>query len=206
MNEYKPGKSLATESVDSIEQEDDIPIGFVDATFVDSSLNVDMKYAASDNFTGRRLYPCSRCILRTKVAEKLKIVNQLLKQKGFQLILLDCYRPKFVQEKLWQSKPDPHFVMRPWKGSPHSRGIAVDVTLADANGLPVDMGSNYDEFTPKAYYSSSDISIKAQNYRWLLRTTMRQVGFTGIRTEWWHFQLGSSKNIPLEDFVWDCDI
>lgn len=187
---------------------EDIPLPknfrLIDTT-LDPGFILKLKYATENNFTKKTLYPCAKCIVRTEVAERLKIASTVLKNKSYRLVLLDCYRPKHVQEELWKAKPDPHFVMRPWKGSPHSRGIAVDVSLADMDGQVLDMGSDFDEFSTRSYYACTAISEKQKSLRWILKSAMKQAGFSGIRTEWWHFQYGFSRNYPVEDFDWSCE-
>lgn len=182
-----------------------LPAGYADLSDLDTSIILDIRYAGTNNFTGKKLYPCSKCILVKEVAQNLLMVNNQLRAKGYQLVVLDCYRPPSVQDILWKIQPDPHYVMRPWKGSPHSRGIAVDVTLADLSGNMLDMGSAYDEFSTRSHYLSKDITQKAKILRWILRSGMKQAGFSGIRTEWWHFQMGRSKGNPIINIEMPCD-
>ncbi len=182
-----------------------VPAGFSEIAPADTSFILDLRYASDNNFVKTRLYDCPRCILKTEVADRLRKANELFRKKKLKLVLLDCYRPHSVQEKLWNAKPDPHFVMRPWKGSLHTRAIAVDVTLADQDGNYLDMGSEFDEFSKKSYYLSKEINDNARANRYLLRSIMRQAGFTGIRTEWWHFQYGLAANNQLQKYLWECD-
>lgn len=181
------------------------PPGFSEILPEDTTFILDLRYADTANFTKTKLYDCPKCVLKTEVLERLKTAAKVLSNKGLRLVLLDCYRPAKVQEKMWKIKPDPHFVMRPWKGSAHTRAIAVDVTLADKDGIYLDMGSDFDEFTSKSFYASKNISKQAQSNRWILRSAMKQAGFSGIRTEWWHFQAGLSKNHDLQEFEWSCE-
>ena len=37
----------------------------------------------------------------------------------------------------------------PKKGSPHTKGIAIDLTLIDFNGNELDMGTKFDDFHKK---------------------------------------------------------
>lgn len=182
-----------------------LPAGFVELAKLDSNIQLDIRYAGIHNFTNKKLYPCAKCILKEDVALKLTKVDSLLKFKNLRLLVLDCYRPPEVQEQLWKSYPDPHYIMRPWKGSPHSRGIAVDVTLTDLKGNIQDMGSGYDEFSPRSYYFSKEISSRAKYLRLILRTAMKHAGFTGIRTEWWHYQLGRKRDHPVRHIPLPCD-
>lgn len=183
---------------------DSFPTGFKDILTLDSSILIDIKYATEDNFTKQSLYPCPRCILKIEVAEKLIKVNQELEKKGYKLKLLDCYRPLSVQKKLWKANPDPHFVMSPSKGSGHSRGTAVDVCLVTLDGKELEMGSTYDEFSNRAYYSYPDIPNEVKRLRWILKSTMKSFGFNPIRTEWWHFQYGNRSKEAVMDFEWKC--
>ncbi len=183
---------------------DSFPLGFVDLKQLDSSVSEDIHYATDSNFTGQSLYPCARCILKEEVAKKLLMVNLVLLKKGYKLKILDCYRPLSIQQKLWDVNPDPHFVMSPTKGSGHSRGTAVDVNLLTLNGKELDMGSSYDEFSQRAFYSYSGIPQEIKRLRWLLKSSMQEQGFNAIRTEWWHFQYGYRKKEAVMDFKWKC--
>ncbi len=198
-------KKALSDSVNTKHLINSLPSGFVDLAMLDTTIQLDIRYVGTHNFTNKKLYPCSRCILKEEVARKLVKVDSLLKFKNLRLLVLDCYRPPDVQEQLWNSKPDPHYVMRPWKGSPHSRGIAVDVTLTDLTGNVQDMGSEYDEFSARSFYLSNEISSGAKNLRWILRSSMKQAGFIGIRTEWWHFQMGRKKDHPIQSIQFPCD-
>jgi zinc D-Ala-D-Ala dipeptidase len=78
---------------------------------------------------------------------------------------------------------------------PHSTGAAVDVTLVDAAGVPVEMGSPIDEMSPRSYpdhyaaLKSEPDRIFHQN-RLLLRQSMAWAGFEQHPNEWWHFSYG----------------
>ena len=58
--------------------------------------------------------------------------------------MLDALRPQRVQEALWaalQGTPAACYLAPPERGSIHSFGMAVDVTLIDADGAEFDMGT-----------------------------------------------------------------
>src|SRR5262249_51768138 len=104
----------------------------VDVTRLDPSIRVQMPYATSVNFTGMRLYPVERCLLRRAVAERLVRVQRRLRVEGSGLLLWDCYRPFAVQQRLWALVPDARYVAEPVvkagrriDGSKHNRGAAV---------------------------------------------------------------------------------
>ena len=86
------------------------------------------------------------------------------------------------------------FVSNPKNGSVHNYGAAVDITIAFKNGQPLDMGADYDDIRliayprhEKAYLDSGLLSTEQIENRKLLRETMKAGGFSGIQTEWWHF-------------------
>lgn len=73
---------------------------------------------------------------------------------------------------------------------PHSTGAAVDLTLVDAQGQPVDMGSPIDELSPRSlpdYYPPESTYTARRN---LLHQVMAQAGFVRHPEEWWHFSWG----------------
>ena len=81
--------------------------------------------------------------------------------------------------------------------SPHLTGGAVDVTLCDDDGIPLDMGTLFDEAVPASHtdhYEHLDTSSTEHRHvrdnRRLLYHAMRQQGFTNLPSEWWHFDLG----------------
>ncbi|NEO52470.1 MAG: D-alanyl-D-alanine dipeptidase [Okeania sp. SIO3B5] len=85
--------------------------------------------------------------------------------------------------------------LNPATPPPHSTGAAVDVTLVDANGKTVDMGSPIDELSPRSYpnhflESKNEDAQKYHQHRQLLAEVMLSVGFQQHQDEWWHFSLG----------------
>ncbi|NES93008.1 MULTISPECIES: M15 family metallopeptidase [Okeania] len=85
--------------------------------------------------------------------------------------------------------------LNPATPPPHSTGAAVDVTLVDANGKTVDMGSPIDELSPRSYPnhflgSKNEEAQKYNQHRQLLAEVMLSVGFQQHQQEWWHFSLG----------------
>lgn len=168
----------------------------VDVLSLDKTLILDVKYATSDNFTGKVLYPCARCYLRKPVAQALVKAHQKFKAKGFKIKIFDAYRPISVQWKLWNMYGNPDYVADPRKGSMHNRGAAIDLTLVDKQGNELDMGTPYDFFGEKAHTDFPDLPQQVKTNRYLLKSVMRSTGFSTIKTEWWHFvYLGQSFNI-----------
>jgi zinc D-Ala-D-Ala dipeptidase len=168
------------------------------------SIEIDFTYATIDNFVKTKLYPCPRCFLRTEVAQAVQTAHQQLQQQGYGgLRLFDCYRPQPIQQKMWKIKPDERYVANPTKGSDHNRGTAVDLTILDRDGEPLDMGTPFDEFSPKSHHTYLKLSPKILKNRSILKETMASVGFHHIDTEWWHYAWNGKKP-NVGKWVWDC--
>ena len=93
--------------------------------------------------------------------------------------------------------PDPNFIAPPDRGSPHSRGVAVDITLVNSNNIELDMGTGFDEFSRLSYHGCLDITKEAYKNRLMLLGIMTDAGWDFFRNEWWHYQLYNSKNFPI---------
>jgi zinc D-Ala-D-Ala dipeptidase len=78
---------------------------------------------------------------------------------------------------------------------PHSTGAAIDITLVDDRGIPLNMGSPIDEMSPrsKPEYFTYAQEPHAPEYtinRQLLTQIMNYAGFVRHPEEWWHFSIG----------------
>jgi D-alanyl-D-alanine dipeptidase len=114
------------------------------------------------------------------------------------LVFWDCYRPHDVQVRMFQAVPDPNWVARPSDyARSHESGRSVDVTLAVAHyGWLVDMGTNFDDFTPRAHaYATDGVTAAQQANRARLRDAMKAGGLTPYSGEWWHFD-GPGADVP----------
>lgn len=164
------------------------------------SIRVELRYATTNNFTGKVLYPAeARCYLRTAVAEALAKVATALQAEGLGLKVFDCYRPQRVQFQLWELVHDERYVASPHKGSRHNRGAAVDLTLVDQDGRELPMPTPFDDFTEKAHRSYQDLPAEAKRNRARLEQAMTRAGFVGLPTEWWHFDAADWQRHPLAD-------
>lgn len=167
---------------------------------IDSTIVQDVRYATANNFTKQVLYPTAKVFLRKIAAEHLAQANEFLKKHhNVSIKIFDGFRPLFVQKIMWQILPDDRYVADPAKGSRHNRGAAVDITLIDAEGNELDMGTPYDDFTERASFASKDVSEKAYTNRKLLRDVMIQFGFLPLETEWWHFDFKDWKQFGILD-------
>jgi zinc D-Ala-D-Ala dipeptidase len=160
----------------------------VDALSVVPKLIVDLRYATSNNFAGRPLYPKGTdCLLRRSVAERLARAARTLARERLRLVAWDCLRTPEAQLVLWQAHPEPGAVAEPGRGSLHERGVAVDVGLADLNGDPVELPTPFDAFGPAAAADAPLPEGPAKRHRDLLIAAMRSAGFRPNPKEWWHY-------------------
>ncbi|MBU0712029.1 M15 family metallopeptidase [bacterium] len=164
---------------------------------------LDIRYAGTDNFVGEVLYPSARCFLAKKPAKALKKVQADLKQQGYCLKVFDGYRPLSVQRRMWEILPDDRYVADPATGSNHNRAYSVDVALLDLEGNEVSMPSEFDDFSERAHMDYMDCSAEAIHHRQILRETMERHGFSGIDSEWWHFNYQGYKDKPVLDISID---
>jgi zinc D-Ala-D-Ala dipeptidase len=156
-------------------------------------VDISIAYATPDNFTGRPVYGRPGCYLHADAAACLVRAVELARPLGLRLKIFDAFRPAEAQWALWAHTPDPDFLADPRRGSPHSMGAAVDVTLIDATGAELDMGTGFDAFTPQSHHGNVEISPTAQRHRLILLGLMTSAGWDFFRNEWWHYQLFSPR-------------
>jgi len=159
---------------------------------------VALAYATSDNFTGRPIYDRADCWLHPEAVRHLRRAMALASALGLRFRIFDGFRPHEAQWILWNHTPDPEFLADPRRGSPHSRGVAVDLTLVDSTGQALDMGTAFDAFTPLSHHGNTEISAEAQKNRYLLQGIMSSAGWDFYTNEWWHYQLfDAHRRFPL---------
>lgn len=161
-------------------------------------LEVELKYATMDNFTGAVIYEFTGVYLRYGTVKKLMAVQQDLREQGYLLKVWDAYRPVTAQKTLWQACPDPTYVANPDTGhSTHSCGNTVDVTVVDAEGNELEMPTGFDEFSVKADRDYSDCTTAAAGNAQMLEQIMIEHGFTPYEGEWWHYS--DNVEYPVEN-------
>lgn len=172
-------------------------------------IRVDLRYASADNFVGTDLYSPFDCgWLHREGAVRLEAAAQDLARRrdDVELVVLDALRPQRVQERLWatlQGTGLEIYLASPERGSIHSFGMAVDITIAMRGaGAELDMGTPFDDLTElshpvkeAAFLESGRLSKAQVANRQLLRDVMGAAGWQGISREWWHFDGGDRERI-----------
>jgi zinc D-Ala-D-Ala dipeptidase len=171
----------------------------------------ELRYVGTHNFAGRSLYGRLDCAwLRREAAEGLEAAARWLAtaRPGWQLLVLDALRPQRVQEAIWidvAGTPEQEYFANPERGSIHSYGMAVDVTLRSPAGAEADMGSGFDEMSRLSHpalhaelLAAGQLTPAQVAERDCLAAAMRAGGFAGIPNEWWHFDHGDRDRVRRE--------
>lgn len=200
--------------------------GLIDIQSIDDAVLVDLKYSSTDNFVGKDMYgELSTAYLTPDFAQYVIRAQKILKQRypQYTLLIYDAARPISVQRAMRcavEGTEYENFVADGTRGGRHNYGVAVDLTIATLDGVPLDMGAGFDDFTVaasvkdtpdtsdpatrtinvyKEYISMLDkngviTSIAASN-RMLLVEIMLEAGLVPYRREWWHYE----QIIPMSE-------
>ncbi len=221
---------IASIFTDTFLKENDL----VDVQSLDHNIRVELKYAVNDNFLRKNVYGnLTKCYLRAFAAKKLAEAQRLLREKkpGYSLLVYDGLRPRSIQYMMWdivKNTDMQQYVANPKSGSIHNYGAAVDLTIADEKGMPLNMGTPFDYFGIKAQPKYENIfldpkklgeskfdketmklieddlkksgELKPAEYknRLLLREVMIKAGFEPISNEWWHFNAMSNQEVKAK--------
>ena len=160
----------------------------------------------------------NQIFVREGVLQALRIAAQALPD-GMNLLLWDGLRTLETQAELFEkakiSFSTEHrdelielYLAAPPKSEtdfrhfppPHTTGGAIDLTLCDSTGKPLDMGAEFDEFKEIAWlayfedYRSichDDRTLEYRIYRRILYWAMMIAGFAPYPWDFWHYELGT---------------
>jgi len=181
----------------------DDPKRLLELVTLDPAIRLDMRYATSNNFTGRVLYDAARAFLAAPAAQAVVRASKAAQADGLGLTIYDAYRPWRITKKLWDATPvgpKKEYVANPKRGSKHNRGCAVDLTLHDLQtGKLVEMPTEFDDFSEKAHRDYMNASAAAISNRARLARYLEAEGFLGLSNEWWHFDFTGWEQFPVMD-------
>ena len=162
---------------------------------------MQLKYATKDNFTGANMYGSLRkAYLHPNLAKALARAQGLLEKEhpGFRFLVYDAARPLSAQRRMYEQVAGTSkriYVAHPRRGGRHNYGVAVDLTIIDEKGKPLDMGSPFDHFGDRAHLGNERALVRSGLYtpevpqnRALLKRILGQVGLRPYNKEWWHYQ------------------
>lgn len=197
-----------------------LPEGFVYVRDVIPSVREEIRYAGSHNFIGRPVdgYAAPRAVLTREAALALRAAADVFAAQGLFLLIYDGYRPQRAVDHFirWAQDegdtaakaefypaldkielfPRGYIAAR----SGHSRGSTVDLTLVTAQGEPLDMGGEFDWFSPVSGHDYAGLTPQQRANRDLLRRGMEAAGFAPYSEEWWHYRL---RGEPYPDTYFD---
>jgi D-alanyl-D-alanine dipeptidase len=156
----------------------------VDVQSVDSTIQVDLRYATANNFTGAPLpgYEAQRALLLPQVATALGRVQARLRRDGVGLKIFDAYRPLRATRAMasWAQRTRRRELFESGfigQRSQHNVGVAVDVTLVD-----LETGTEV---------ANAD----------LLFRTMKSEGFSTVHQASYHFVYEIEGAMPLDRVI-----
>ena len=147
---------------------------------------------------------------RAGAAERLARAEKLL-PAGLRLLVVEAYRPPNLQREYFEGYREELALLNPEHTAeqlrtaasrfvsppeiaPHSAGAAIDLTLCDAEGRELDMGTpmnaNPEESGGRCYTESAGLEPRVVENRAILVDAMHSAGFVNYPTEWWHFSYG----------------
>ena len=163
-------------------------------------LIMDIRYATTNNFTGKKIYNLSKAYARRPVAEALKKAQAEFKTLGVVVKMHDAYRPYSATVKFYEEYHDTTYVASPYRGSRHNRGCALDMTLVDLKTKKeLKMPTEYDSFSKEAWPTTPVKDPQIKKNRDLIIGVMERNGFKVNASEWWHFDFVGWKKYEVMD-------
>ena len=148
-----------------------------------------------------------RCFVSPPAFQKFSWACEVLRQKhpDLQFLIWDGLRPRRIQSQFYEKlkgTPFQNYVAPPFPGSLHNYGMAIDLSLQNKDGQPLDMGTGFDDFRDlaqpkleKTFLQTGELTEKQYQNRLLLRMLMEDQGFTVLDHEWWHFNALSKDEV-----------
>ena len=200
-----------------------LPQNFVYVRDIIPDVLEEIRYAGSHNFMGRPAdgYGAACAVLTLPAALALKKAAAYFAGKSLHLLIYDAYRPQravddFVRwaqdenDTVGKAEFYPTLEIRELfprgyiaRRSGHSRGSTVDLTLTDAKGTPLDMGGEFDWFSPISAHEYAYLTVEQKENRRLLKDGIEDAGFEAYSEEWWHYRL---KDEPYPETYFDFEI
>lgn len=197
--------------------------GFVDLEAFIPGIRAEVRYATAHNLTGRPLdgYLAPRAFASLTAAQALTRAFAAAQAHGFGMLIYDAYRPQKAVDSFvrWSREPEDGRTKAEFYPeldktqlfpmgyialkSGHTRGSTIDLTLTDASGAPVCMGTSFDRMSELSHHGADGLTPEATRNRELLKGIMEQAGFAPYENEWWHYRL---QNEPYPDTFFDFDI
>jgi len=147
-------------------------------------------------------------LVRESVKIKLEEAKKFLPE-GFSFFVAEGYRSPQRQQEMWDiefsiiKEQNPNLdeieidrltslrIARPGTNSgAHQTGGAIDITVLDEKGIPLEMGTDIVEFNKKTITESNFLNSEEISNRKILIHALSRVGFNNYPAEWWHWSYG----------------
>lgn len=150
---------------------------------------IKMKLATNGTTIGEPFYTRNLCMLQYDTLLLLMDAADRFAEDGYRIVIYDAYRPTSVQQRWFDVVRVHKWVADPsiGMGGIHDRGVAVDMTLMDKNGVELDMPTAVHTLTEASARYAPMTEVQRNNVDYMTKI-MQQSGFDIIRSEWWHFQ------------------
>ena len=164
------------------------------------NIQLDIRYATTQNFTGEKIYTLARAYARQPVAEALRKAQAEFNTMGVGIKIYDAYRPYKATVKFYEVYRDTTYVASPYRGSRHNRGCAIDMNLVDLKtGKELKMPTEFDSFRKEAWPTTPVQDPEARKNRELIIRVMERHGFKVNASEWWHFDFVGWQKLEVMD-------
>lgn len=173
----------------------------VDLQMDNPTIQVDFRYATSNNFLGCPLYTCDRIFINRHVSSRLKRVQKDLANLGIGLIVHEGYRPPSVQQFINSGFCSDCQSLLDAESEHYRKGLGVDVSICYLEGCPLALPTDYDEVSPASCRDCNFLPGHVYHNSALLEKYMVMYGFVPQREKWWHFDLHGwdyCENLTLE--------
>lgn len=176
---------------------------FINLTTLIPDLVLDLRYSSTNNVCNKKISDFKKPYLLAPAAYALREVSNLLRITNNRLVIWDAGRTRATQLKLRTVCDQEEYVA---DVSKHNAGLAVDVSLANENGQIFDMGTDFDDFSPRAWANNTNFNQDVMSNRRKLLQAMISANFVQCETEWWHFEFedinhSNISKIRIEDYV-----
>ncbi len=197
--------------------------GFCDLCQAIPGLRAEIRYAGGHNLTGKPLdgYFAPRALATVEAARALATAYGEARRLGYGMLVYDAYRPQKAVDAFvrWSLEPEDGSTKAEFypeldktalfpqgyiaRRSGHSRGSTIDLTLTDASGVPVDMGTTFDFMSARSHHNASGLTGRQVRNRATLCALMAYAGFEAYENEWWHYRLMGE---PYPETYFDFDV
>ena len=172
----------------------------VDVARYSSDIKIDLLLATDNNFLGSNVYGKAACFLQKGTLEKLMDAQKKFAEDGYTIIIYDAYRPYSVTLLLYEKYQNGTYVAGPRIGSVHNKGAAIDMSLLDKSGNPLEMPSPIHTLDSSSNRDNPNMSDTAKANMDYMASIMKSCGFSTINSEWWHFSDTEYNNYLRTDY------